>query len=63
MRLTNTRMGHDVSGHVQVRLRHHTTVGDPKHGTSTSRTVRRPCELDTTPHAGQPITDGSDSTQ
>ncbi len=59
----NTRTGHDGSTRDQVRLRHNSTVGAPKQGVSTRRTVRRlPWEPATTPHEGQPITEGSDST-
>lgn len=51
-----------TSGQAQRRLRQAIRVGRPKHGTSISLTVRRPLETATTPHAGQPVGPGGDST-
>jgi len=53
---------HSGSGQDQVRLRHTTRTGRPKHGASTRWASRRPWLTATTPHAGQPTTVGADST-
>lgn len=57
-----TLVGHDNSSQRQVRLRHTNWTGRSKHGASTSVTSRRPWLYAITPHIGQPITAGGDST-
>ena len=58
----NDRPGQAGSRHRQVRFRHTTRTGRPKQGASTSTTVRRPWLAAITPHNGQPIGAGGDST-
>jgi hypothetical protein len=58
----NTPAGHAGSPHRQVRLRHTSRTGRPKHGVSTKTTSRRPWLCAITPQLRQPIGAGADST-
>ncbi len=58
----NAPAGQSGSTHRQVRLRHLSSTGRPKHGVSISRTSRRPWLRITTPQTRQPSTRAGDST-
>jgi len=60
--IPSTVQQHSGSAQRHVRFRQTSSTGRPMHGTSTSRTSRRPWLSAITPHARQPSSRGGDST-